>query len=171
MAPAARKLTGSSLLAVDARTWVFDGILSGLVGTAFAGGVLLRGTAHAHLVPYVDPALTAVLVLFLLPVPIRTIGLGIGQLVFAAADTKLTARIIPVCKEAIQPWDPADSRVRVVQIGRSIYVLITIRFEEIATPPVTCEIDRLRAHLAGEFRHFAPRVAVDIIPTHRPELL
>ncbi len=167
----AAKLTGSSLLAVDARSWVFDGILSGLVGAAFAGGILLSSTAYAHFVPYVDPALTAALVLFLLPVPIRTILEGIGQLVFAAANRYVTRQIVPACEEAIRPWDSTDSRIRVVQIGRSIYVLITVAFEQNAATPAISELDRLRSNLAGQFRQFAPKVVVDIIPTHRAELL
>ncbi len=167
----AARQTGSSLLAVDARSWVFDGILSGLVGTAFAGGIFLGKTAYADWVPSVDPALTGILVLLLLPVPLRTIWEGVGQLVFSAADRRITAQIVPTCETAIRPWKAVDSRIRVVQIGRSIYVLITVEIGPDAEPPRTTELDRLRTDLARDFQKFAPRVVVDIIPTHRPGLL
>ncbi len=167
----AARRTGSSLLAVDARSWGFDGILSGLVGAAFAGGIFLRQTAHADLVPFVDPTLTALLVLLLLPVPIKTVLQGVGQLLFVAPDRKLTTHIVPACENAIQPWDAADSRIRVVEIGRSIYVLITVLFDKKITPPPIPALDRLRTDLAAQFSHLAPRVQVDIIPTHQRDLL
>ena len=60
------KTTGSQLVAVDAKSWLIDGLMSLVVAIAFGVAFWLSSTGLAHLVPYVDPGLVMLLTLLMI---------------------------------------------------------------------------------------------------------
>ena len=57
----------SQLLDLDAKNWLIDGLVSGAVAVAFGVMLLLARSPWAHLIPYADPIIVILLVLFILP--------------------------------------------------------------------------------------------------------
>src|SRR5439155_5271928 len=79
----ARKL-GSPALAVDARTWLVDGVLYVGETGAFIVYLLLQPTALAPWLVYADPLFVLIVVGFLMKVPIATIREAVREVLHRA---------------------------------------------------------------------------------------
>ncbi len=77
------------LLAVEAKGWMIDGILSSVVLFAFARGYFLNKTAYSAYTVYIDPGLVLVMSIFILPVPYKILKDNLLDLLLGAPDADL----------------------------------------------------------------------------------
>jgi cation diffusion facilitator family transporter len=118
--------TRSPLLSVDYRNWVMDGIFSLAVGIAFVVALLLTGTRHAGLLPYVDPAVVVVLVVLSLPIPVKIVRDNWNQILGRAPDEAQQSRAREAVIKAFGDDNPCDPRIRMQQIGRFTYLQVYV---------------------------------------------
>lgn len=136
--------SGSSLVAVDARNWTIDGLISAAVAVAFVVAVALQGTRLEPWLPYVDPLVVLLLVVGSLPVPIAILRENWSQLV-GKAPPEATQEPIRRAIDDYLAEDPAWSpRLRLLEMGRVLYVHLSL-----VGPPErsVAELDRIREKL------------------------
>jgi len=163
------KRTSSQLVAVDARTWMVDGIMSLVVTLAFGGTYLLAGTQWSYVVPFVDPGLVLVLTLMMLPVPLRIVGTAVGQLLKIAPDLTVQDQVRAGIQEVLDAADMSDHVVRMVRVGREFWVLVHVLTSADRDLGQTGELDTLRERLIHAIDEIEPGMVVDVMFTSRAE--
>ncbi|MCS4233301.1 cation diffusion facilitator family transporter [Stenotrophomonas sp. BIGb0135] len=137
----------SSLLWLDVRAWLLSGLMSLAVVLAFVIALLLRGGAHAHWIPYLDPLVLAAISVAVLPVPLRSAWKAMREVLQVAPDT-LDARVQAVMQDFVAEHGYLDFTSHVAKMGRMRFVEI-----HILTHPETVignigNVDRLRDEIA-----------------------
>jgi predicted Co/Zn/Cd cation transporter (cation efflux family) len=61
----------SGLVRLDVKAWLMSALITVALLVAFVAATAMEGTAAAHLIPLVDPAVLALLALLILPMPFR----------------------------------------------------------------------------------------------------
>ncbi|AMA45677.1 cation diffusion facilitator family transporter [Pseudomonas monteilii] len=90
----------SDFIALDVKTWIMSGSISAALLVAFAIGLLLEDTPWAWLLPYIDPAVLAVICACLVPLPLKTLHRAFSDvLMLTPADLKqqvdtIAARVV-----------------------------------------------------------------------------
>ena len=119
---------------------------SGALLAAFATALLLEGTKHAWLIPYVDPAALVLVCLVIIPLPIGTIRQALSE-VLLVTPPDLHCHVQEATAEFVARHGFTDFRAYVAKVGRSREISIYIVApEERATRPLL-EWDLLRDEL------------------------
>ena len=90
----------SELIGLEVHNWLMSGLITSALLLAFGAALLMAGTRYEQWVPYVDPAILAVLSLVLLPLPLAaarrafTEIFGITPLAFDAEVREIVAGIV-----------------------------------------------------------------------------
>lgn len=155
---------GSPLLEVDARNWLMDGIMSGAVAVAFGAVVLIEGTDFAWMIPYADPVVVLLLVAFSLPIPFGIIRSNWGQLLGKAPDLLTRDLAQGLVDEALSAWPGLDTRVRLLEQGRFVYLHVYVVTDP-ATELSVAETDRMREEIARRIDAIEHMVGYDVIFT------
>jgi cation diffusion facilitator family transporter len=119
----ASRANESPLLDVDAKAWLMDGVLSLVVAGAFLGALLVQGSRWDPIIDYVDPALVVLLVLLVLPVPLRIIRGNLGELLRVAPEPEVQAEVKHRFAQAVEGRGFRDTRLRMIAAGRYFYLL------------------------------------------------
>jgi predicted Co/Zn/Cd cation transporter (cation efflux family) len=117
----ANRAIGSDFLALDVKGWAMSGLITGALLVAFVIAALLEGGPHAHLTPYVDPAVLAVLTLVILPVPLRTV-IGAVKEILLVAPASLDAAARAIGQAVAARHGVAEPRTFVAKVGRARFV-------------------------------------------------
>ncbi|MCL7970794.1 MAG: cation diffusion facilitator family transporter [marine benthic group bacterium] len=161
---AARRI-GSPLLEVDSKNWLIDGLLSGVVAAVFGLALILGRTRFAYMVPYVDPVLVIVLILAILAVPIRTIREGLREILAFAPEPGVQEEVRRRVEGAIGDLPLAASHVRMMKVGRFLYVLNQLVVSPEFRPGRVKELDKVRQRIATAMEGFEPTPIVDTVFT------
>lgn len=143
----ARRLD-STLLALDARSWVISGLLSLALLIGFAAAIALEGSARASWVPYIDSGVLLAIAVFMLPLPLRATARAIQE-VMQVAPGDLDQRVQEVLRDVVATQGFLDYSSHVAKMGR-------IRFIEVhfLVPPdyvfgTLDKADRIRSDIAA----------------------
>ncbi len=157
--------TGSPLLAVDSKNWLIDGFLSGVVLLVFVAAVILDGTRWAFVVPYMDPGLVILLVLGIVFIPLRIVRDNMREILAFAPDSVTQTDVRNRVEGALAGVPVESSQVRMMKIGRFLYVLNQIVVSPEFRPGGVEELDRVRERIAAAMEGFEPRPVVDTLFT------
>ncbi|MDW5375337.1 cation transporter [Halomonas sp. HP20-15] len=89
----------SEFLRIDMQGWLMAGLITAALIVAFAIALVLERTTYAHLTPYVDSLLLALLTLCFMPVPIGIVRRAIREVFLIAPsglDSEVHAAMVPV---------------------------------------------------------------------------
>lgn len=159
----AAKRTGSPLLEVDARSWRIDGILSGAVLLAFVAAMFLERSQWSHLMPYVDPVLVAVLVLLVIPEPVRIVRDGIGELLFISPEVAVQEEVKSRFDELVAGYQFGKSYLRMVRVGRVSYLLAHVVVSPEFRVGQVEELDEIRRRISAGIQQLHPSWTVDTV--------
>ncbi|MCM1984528.1 cation diffusion facilitator family transporter [Lyngbya confervoides] len=152
----------SPLLAVDARDWRIDTLISGAIAIAFGLGWMMSGTAWVFLVPYIDPLLVTVLALVVVPIPVRTVLEGVNQLLAGAPDPELETAIRSKLQQVCEDYPICQTEVQMAQIGRvlcvSVQVLVPGQYKLTHVP----DLDQIRERFTQVIQAAHPHTDIDI---------
>ena len=140
------RTTGSSLLLLDARSWMVSGFLSLALVVGFVLATTLRGTAFERWIPYVDGIALLGIALVLLPVPVLTTWRSMREVLLVAPDD-LDRRVRAIMDELVAARGFLDYVSHVARIGRTNFVEIHV----LAKPEAridTATADGIRRHVA-----------------------
>ena len=118
----------SSLLSLDARSWLISGALSLAVLVGFMIATAIQGTAFSSWIPYVDSLVLLCAALAMLPVPLATVARAMREVLQVAPD-ELDQKVHAVMKQLVAERGFVDYSSHVAKIGRTqfveIHVLVT----------------------------------------------
>jgi len=152
------KKIASPLVYTDRKNWLIDGVISLGVAAAFLLAILLPEFGAEDWVPYVDPVVTAIICLALLPIPFRIIRENWAQIVARSAPNDLVFEINSILDDVLPKDHVKDREVRVLEIGRVVLVHLYVLIDEM---PVG-ECDRIREDLWTRLHDRFPYPALDV---------
>jgi len=161
----AAKRLRSPLLEVDSKNWAIDGVLSGVVAVVFVLALLLGRSRFAYVVPYVDPVLVIVLIVAIIAVPIRTIRDGLREILAFAPEAAIQEEVRRRVGSAIEGLPLANSHVRMMKVGRFVYVLNQLVVSPEFKLGRVGDLDAVRARIADAMQGFEPTPVVDTVFT------
>ena len=138
---------GSDFVRLDAQSWLMSGGISLALLVAFAIAGMLKDTAHAHLAPYADPAVLAVLTMVLVFVPIATVRKALQEILLITPP-ELDALVREVMDGVVARHGFKTYTSYVAKVGRAQFIEI-----HVAVPPESPidsvgEADALRREIA-----------------------
>lgn len=143
----ARRLQ-SGLLALDARAWLLTGMMSLAVVLSFLIALALRGGAHAHWIPYIDPLVLAGISLAALPVPLRAAWKAAREVLQVAPDD-LDRQVREVMRQFVAEHGFEGFTSHVAKIGRMQFIEIHVLTRPDARLGSIGDVDRLRDTIAN----------------------
>ena len=161
----AARRTGSPLLEVDARNWMIDGVLSGVVALVFVAALILSGTGWAHIVPYIDPVLVLVVVFAIIGVPLKIIKDGAREILGFAPAPEVQEDVRGRVEGALEGVPVTALHVSMMKVGRFFYILNQIVVSPEFRPGRVSELDAVRQRIASAMRGFEPKPIVDTVFT------
>lgn len=161
----AARQAGSPILAVDARNWLVDGVLSSGVAVTFLFAFLLNRTAYADWVPFVDPLLVVVMVTLMIPVPLKTLGENLRQVLMQAPDEEMQKKIRMRVEQAVQTAAEDQISIRMLPVGRFLYLQVVILVPPGTQVRVIDEIDSVREKILENTTDLHPQLTLDVIFT------
>lgn len=137
----------SEYLRVEATEWQLDALLSLGVLAALSLSYVLAGTAHAWLIPYLDPGTVVVISLFFIRIPLMTFRKNIRELLQFAPDDDIENAIHDAAEALAAEKGYEDHIVRVIKTGRSYTVEIDFLLPLSAGETSLVELDGVRQEL------------------------
>lgn len=114
----ANKRIKSDFVTMDIKGWIMAGGIAFSLVIAFGLGMFVDGTKYAWIMPYIDPAVLALVCIMLLPVPFMTMLKAIGEVVMMTpADLK--AHVDEVCAEFVEEEGFLAHNAFVARLGRA----------------------------------------------------
>ncbi|PZO77636.1 MAG: cation transporter [Mesorhizobium amorphae] len=113
----ASRVLGSDFVKLDARAWMMSAALSGALLLAFVFGYGMQGTEHAWLLPYVDPAVLALVCLVIIPLPVGTVRQALADFLLVT-PSELKSHVDAVARQAVERLGFTAFRAYVARVGR-----------------------------------------------------
>lgn len=161
----AARNTGSSLLKVDAKNWLLDGLITVAVLIGFLVAYFSEGTPWQWAIPYADPTVVLVLIAICLPIPYVIIRDGVKELLLAAPDVELQQQLCQKLEDVLSEKDYSNNTKRVAKVGRLIYVYVFVLLQKAQADPSVNEQDTMRKALSLSVSEFYPGIEVDLFFT------
>jgi predicted Co/Zn/Cd cation transporter (cation efflux family) len=159
----------SGLVRLDVKAWLMSALITSALLVAFAVALASTGTETERLIPYLDPAVLALLSLALLPMPFREAREAFAE-IFMISPPELDARVRGVMADFIERHEFRDFRSYVSKAGRAQFIEISVLVPSDLRVPVG-EIDALRAEIGAAIGGAGPERWLTILFTADPAQL
>ncbi|MFD1216785.1 MULTISPECIES: cation diffusion facilitator family transporter [Microbulbifer] len=156
--------TGSTLIEVDSFAWMMDGVLSGVVLVAFAL-VWQFGEALGDQLPYVDSWMVIIMVLVMLPVPVRILIRNLMEVLLAAPPIDVQRKIRRAFRDAMHDIPGQDWSLSITKTGRSVYLHARILLGEAHRTAGIEQADIWREQLTERMAAFVAEQEFDVVFT------
>lgn len=151
----ANRKIGSNFIELDSKAWTISAALTGALLAAFIFGWAIRGTALDWLVPYVDPAVLAVVCLFVIPMPISTLVQAFSDILLVTpADMK--SHVDEIAERVVARYGFLTYRAYVARVGRGRQIELYFIVPQGLPPRRLEEWDRIRDEIGREIGDEGP---------------
>ncbi|MDO5633592.1 MAG: cation transporter [Micrococcus sp.] len=164
----ANRSVQSALVALDVKGWFMGAAITGALLVAFIVALILEGTEHAWLVPYVDPAVLALVAVALLPVPIGPLREALGHILLVT-PTDLHERAEALAEQIVRDEGFTGHRITAARVGRQDLVEVEFRVPRGAQSRPLEEWDAIRERVMNEFDGDHPDQWITVYFTTRYE--
>jgi predicted Co/Zn/Cd cation transporter (cation efflux family) len=161
---------GSALVAIDMKAWAASGIITSALLVAFLAALAMRGTRFEHLIPYVDPAVLALLSLVILPVPWKDARSAFAD-IFGIVPEDLDARVHAVMDAFVARHGFAGYQSYVTRTGRARFIEISVLARPGMAARTIEHFDALREEIGDEIGDAGPDRWLTIVFTADPDQL
>jgi len=151
----ANRRIGSDFIALDAKNWLIAAAMSACYILAFIGGALVIDTRWAWLGPYIDPAILAVVCLFVMVAPLGTVRQALAGILLVA-PVELQAHVDRVAREVVARHGFLDHRSYVAQVGRGEQIELFFVVPADDPPRALAEWDALRDEIGEALGEESP---------------
>lgn len=163
------KHNNSPMLAVERKGWFVDGILSSAVLLVFGAGYLIRNTELAKYSDYIDPGMMILLILLVLPIPIKIFKDNFFDLLFSAPP-KVTIEIIEKHIDAEIPKSNIEDYFwRTAKLGRFHDVHISLLLK-VGKDLGADALDEIRTRLHTSINSEVPNAIITLETTMNPQI-
>lgn len=121
----ANRHVGSDFLRLDTQSWLMSSLITSALLVAFAIAWSLQGTRFEPLAPYADPVVLAVLALFLIVVPVRTVRRALAEILLVTPED-LDSRVREVMDAVVARHGFTSYTSYVAKVGRARFIEIHI---------------------------------------------
>ncbi|AOS96350.1 Ferrous-iron efflux pump FieF [Microbulbifer aggregans] len=158
------KVTESSLIQVDAFTWMIDTVLSAVVLCAFASAWHF-GEKLGGFLPYLDAWLVIGMVVLMLPVPFRILYQNLMEVLLAAPSAEHQLLIHQAFTKAMRDIPAQDWSLSISKAGRSTYLHARILLKEGEDQCPIALADEWRENLTERMRDYVQEREFDVVFT------
>lgn len=127
--------------------------------------IFIERTSWALYAPYADPIIVIALVVASAPLPISVIRNNLREVLLAAPEPDFQQRVREKLKTATHDLPVDHTILRMVKVGRTLYLLIYLVVSESARSAVVNDLDAVRERIATELGAAFPELAVDVVFT------
>lgn len=157
--------TGSSMVIVDSKNWIVNGLISFSVGIAFLIVVFIQNTPFEWFVPYSDSTIVIGVVLVSIGIPIQVVIENLKQLLLAAPASKIQRELKQILYEVIQDLPCAQLSIKMTQTGQYIYVYLLWLLPQEAESKNIRQIDKYRNTVRETLGQYHQNISIDILFT------
>ncbi|AGT07511.1 cation diffusion facilitator family transporter [Paracoccus aminophilus] len=151
----ANRQIGSNFIELDSKAWMISAALTGALLIAFIFGWAIRGTSYDWMTPYVDPAVLAVVCLFVIPMPISTVVQALSDILLVTpADMK--NHVDEVAARIVSRYGFLTYRAYVARVGRGKQIELYFIVPQGEPPRRLEEWDRIRDDIGHEIGDEGP---------------
>ena len=152
----------SPLITTEMIGWKIDSIISLGMTAAFFLPRWITVDWFQPLVPYLDPAITVILSLVMLPQPIHTIITAFRDLMLIPPEDETVQDIKDTVEPLIADCGYCELHYNIVRTGRKLWISVymTLQKDEISLKKLTEVQDRCIAALSGKY----PAVDFELLP-------
>lgn len=154
--------TGSVLVALDAKAWIVDTLMSGAVLVSFCAGYFIARSPYAGYVDYLDPALVTVLCLLALPIPLRVLVQNGREVLLFAPDRALQDQVDELFRTAAAGLGIEAYRIRMLKMGNTLNILVHARLPHESAVAVH-ELDAVRSRFGESLEVLRMRGVADVV--------
>ncbi len=115
----------SELLRLDTQSWLMSALIASALLAAFALAWAIKGTRFAPFAPYVDPSVLALLSLYLITVPIKTVRRALKEILLITPP-KLDQAVRTAMDVVIERHGFRKYTSYVAKVGRAYFIEIYI---------------------------------------------
>ncbi len=145
----------SALIALDMKAWAMSGLMTVALLLAFVAAVAMRGTRLEHWVPYIDPAIVALLSLAILPLPWHDAKTAFRD-IFGMVPEELDARVHQVMDAFVARHGFVGYQSYVTATGRAKFIEISVLAQPGTAPRTIEHFDQLRAEIGDNIGDAGP---------------
>ncbi len=161
----ASKKTTSPIISLDAKSWLIDGLITLVTTFAFLLGVLLQEGRFTEFIPYIDPSLIILLVLIVLPIPIKMFGSNTKEVLQFAASGNIQTVARKRLDKVLDAYPVERTDVRIMKAGRYVYLTVYVLMTADGAEMPLSELDKIRKKVAKSFKESKWRYFIDIMFT------
>lgn len=143
----ANKKIGSEFIKLDSSGWLMSGGITGALLIAFSLGLLVQGTTHDWITPYIDPAVLAVICLIIIPIPLKTVRQALSD-VLLLTPLHLKRKVDEVAAQIVAEQGFTSFRSYVAKSGRARDISIYFIAPHNMPPRRLAEWDALRDRIS-----------------------
>ena len=162
----ANRKIGSDFIRLDISGWFMSTGITAALLIAFCIGYLVQGTRWEWLSPYVDPAILALICLFIIPMPIATIRRALSDILLIT-PASLKAHVDTVASAFVEKHGLISYRAYTARVGRSniVELYFIVRADDNRAMPAW---DMLRDEIGTAIGHEGPHRWLTVIFTGDP---
>lgn len=156
----------STIVLVDAKNWILDGIMSAVIGVALLVVYLLEGSRFKEWLPYADPVSVIALSILFLPIPYKIIRDNWAQVLGRNTDPAFLMAAENAVSECFDGKPVKRTQIRAIRAGRFVYlqVFIVVAKDE-KWPKRVVDEDEYREVLHNHLKQEFPFLSVDVVFT------
>lgn len=157
----------SSMIEVDLQGWIIGGILSIAVGLSFLAVIWMESAGYDEWVPYMDPLVLLVLIVMMLPMPLKILKENGLQIIGRSDSSEHLEQLHQITTAVFAEVPIADIKLRALQEGRMIYVQAYVQLK----PQTSFDLDQqdhYRTLLYQQLRQTNDYLSLDVIYTGQP---
>lgn len=114
----ANRAIQSEFLRLDMIGWIMSAGITAALLVAFLTGAAIEGTRHAWMIPYIDPAVLALVCLFLLPIPVATVRHALADILLVTPPD-LKNHVDDIARHITEKYHFTTWRSYVARVGRA----------------------------------------------------
>jgi len=159
----ASKETGSDLVAVDAKSWMIDTLLTFAVLIAFVFGWFIQDGPLAGWLDYIDPALVLILVILSAPIPIKIFMSNLRDMLGHAPEEWIQEAVERSYLKAVHDIAVKDYRIRLLRLGNTLNVLIHVQPAAEFRVDGLAGLDKVRDKIEAELDKLDAVIVLDVL--------
>lgn len=160
----ANKRIKSALVDMDIKGWIMAAGVTSALLVAFAIGFFLDGTEAEWLMPYVDPAVLALVALVLIPMPLSVLRKAVAELAMVTPKPLLN-EAEEIAARVAEREEFTDFRIYAAQIGRAKQVEVLFQVPEEMPPKPLQQWDVIRTEIQRDLGEDDPNHWITVMYT------
>lgn len=120
----------SPIVNIELQTWKIDCVVSLGMAIAFLLPIIVPFAWFQRLTPYLDQIITIVLSAFMLPTPIKTVIIGLRDLMLWPPEAETVDDIKATVEPIIGGYEHKNLYYDIVRTGRKLWISVYITFDK-----------------------------------------